>query len=93
MVKHGADLTQARDTRFFIYLETKEGAEAVAETLRTQGFAIEPITQYGAGAATWLVLASKTMLVNRESITELREMATALASANGGGFDGWEAAL
>ncbi len=93
MTQHGADLAKPRETRFYVYMVSQEAAQAAAEHLKTQGFAVEPVAQYGNERAKWLVLATTTLVVNHASIAELRAQMTALAETGDGVFDGWEAAL
>jgi hypothetical protein len=89
----GADLSRPRDTRFYLYTRDESGAMAAAHALEEQGFSLE----VGNAAEEdveypFLVLASRDMVVSRESISEARAGFEGLAEQHGGVYDGWEAA-
>lgn len=88
LVKHGADLSQPRDMRAYLYLQSEEDATACASTLRENGF---DVTTSEAKKGSWLALAHQEMIVNDQVIAQLRARLTALVSVLDGEFDGWEA--
>ncbi|HEV8686523.1 MAG TPA: ribonuclease E inhibitor RraB [Gaiellaceae bacterium] len=89
----GVNLSKPRDARFYLYLRTREDAQAAAAAVRAQGFAVE-VTP-AAGEATehpWLMLASRDMIVSADSIAEARRLFDGLAEQHSADYDGWEAA-
>ena len=91
--KLGTDLTKPRDARFYLYLRTQDDAGAAADALRTEGYAaeIEPSATPGS-EHPWLVLASRDMVVDADTIAEARRLFGGLAERYSGDYDGWEAA-
>ena len=86
----GADLSQPREVRHYLYFPAETAASEVADALATEGFTIEK--DRGADGRSWLVLAIQTMVPTPESIAALRTRLTAVADERGGEYDGWEAA-
>lgn len=85
----GANLSQPRGTRHYLYFPSVEAAQAAAPRLEADGFAVE--MSLGADQKNWLALATHTAVINTDTVPELRARLTALAAAHGGDYDGWEA--
>ena len=93
LIQFGADLTKPRDARFYLYVRTEADAGAAADALRAEGYAtvIEP-SATPQSEHPWLVLASRDMVVDTDSIAEARRLFGGLAERYSGDYDGWEAA-
>lgn len=89
---NGADLRKPTEMLFYLYLPDKAEAEIVADTLREEGFGTE-VAPPAQGYTMWLCRATTGMVPELGRIRELRRRFTALATAHGGEYDGWEAAV
>lgn len=87
----GSDLGQAHEVEFFFYLPSEQAAQAVAETLRQDGFAIR-LEAVDPGH-DWLCLGSRAMTPVLGELRQLRTRFTALAETHGGAYDGWGATV
>ena len=89
----GTDLTKPRDARFYLYVLTEDDARAAADALLAEGYATEiaPSATPRSGHP-WLVLASRDMVVDADTIAEARRLFGGLADRYSGDYDGWEAA-
>lgn len=85
----GTELAQPRGTDFFLYLRTREDADAVCDELRVEGFAVRSSADPEA-ERPWLVVASRQLVVEEESIDDVEAMLRELAERYGGEYDGWE---
>jgi hypothetical protein len=92
MAAHGVDFTRERHVVHYLYF-TDDVARAAAEgSLRENGYA----TRHGANASgdkPRSLIAERNGLVNERMIEEERQLLSGIAEANGGEYDGWEAAL
>src|ERR1700704_2160203 len=72
----------------FLYFRDQSVADIAFADLRRNGFRAEA----GASAtgANWLVLARHEIIPSEDSIASTRAFMEALASKNGGEYDGWE---
>lgn len=86
----GADLTQPRDVRHYLYVPDQRIAEFLVPHLREIGFGVE--TSPAAEGDTWLVLVSGIAMVTEEEIADARATLEGLAAKVRGTYDGWEAA-
>ena len=89
--KAGANLGRGRETVHYLYLPTQQAAERVAHDLAREDRQIE--TRPAATGSSWLVLLKQHVVVSEESIAALRGEFESAASALGGEYDGWEAAV
>jgi Regulator of ribonuclease activity B len=87
LARLGCDPRAPRETRHFLYLPTQQGADAVAHSLGTAGWATTVEQSEGA----WLVVATRSRRLSSELVRETRARLHALASEHGGLYDGWEA--
>ena len=87
LARLGCDPSAPRETRHFVYLPERGGAEAVARALGADGWSTSLEPSEGA----WLVVATKAHTLTLELVRETRARLAALASEHGGLYDGWEA--
>jgi hypothetical protein len=83
----GCDTRQARGIRHFIYLQTSDDADAVAQVLEREGWD----TDVQEGDGVWLVVAGCLRVLSGPLVREIRARLASLAAAHGGTYDGWEA--
>lgn len=86
-----SDMTQPRNVRHYLYLQTKRDAQQVATGLRKHGFDIE--VKRAAIGRDWLVLASHCIVITGEYIAATRQALEQMVQPLGGQYDGWEAAV
>src|SRR3954454_1547442 len=91
----GCDLSQPRDTRFFLYFGDFGDAEDAAHAVRAEGFEtwIEPRAGAEAQAEPWRLVASRELVVDETSVAEIRALLGRIAVAHWGRLGGWEAAV
>jgi Regulator of ribonuclease activity B len=90
--KRGADLTQPRHVRHYLYVDTQESAETAAADLVAEGWdcTVEP----AATGDNWLVLSERDAVASSAAIDAWRVTFETLAgSFSGGEYDGWEASV
>ena len=85
--KAGSNLSKPHKIEFFLYFKSQASAEAVAPTIKNSGFNVE--VRQAAQGTDWLCLATKTMIPELATLQKIRRDFTAIASANGGEYDGW----
>ncbi len=73
----------------YLYFPSAQAGEAVAEVLRGRGFTVE--SRPGADGVSWLVLASHSILPERQALGAARTSLEQLALDHSGEYDGWEA--
>ena len=90
----GADLSEPRDTRFYLYFSGADDAHAAAEALDELGFhtEVEPRDE-GQHDERWGVVASRDMVVGEREIARVRKQLGDIAVRNWGNLGGWEAAV
>lgn len=86
----GADLSQPREVRYYLYLPTVADADAVAATAQTGGRAIH--VEPAATGDDWLVLITETIVVDEATMGARRNEFHGLVDPRNGQYDGWEAA-
>lgn len=92
--QHGADLSQSREVNHYLYVPTREAADALAAIVLNEGH--EASVRESAGgdeSKPWLVVATSHTVVDPEGVAAARRVFTELASEYGGEYDGWEAAV
>jgi hypothetical protein len=87
----GSDLHQTHEVEFFFYLPSEQAAQAVAETLRQDGYGIR-LEAVDPGH-DWLCLGSREMTPELGELRRLRTRFTSLAESHGGAYDGWGATV
>jgi hypothetical protein len=86
----GADLSQPREVRYYLYLPTVADAEAVAEASQNGARSIQ--VEPAATGDDWLVFIVETVVVDEATMAARRNEFHALVDPRGGTYDGWEAA-
>ena len=74
--------------RAYLYFANEEAAKPVAEKLADAGWRVG----IGARDSQWLVQPERELILNEHSLATISAQLQALAEANGGEYDGWEAA-
>lgn len=87
----GADLSQAREVRYYLYLPTEEQASDVADRVAGGNRSIE-VTPSATGSE-WLVLITEVAIVEEATMEARREEFESTVADFGGEYDGWEAAV
>jgi hypothetical protein len=89
---NGADLDQPTHVLFYVYAPTEAGANRIAERGRdaTLGAEVRPSAS---GDGTWLCLLQGTFVPTLVVLRQYRDRFESLAAAEGGEYDGWEAAV
>lgn len=86
----GSKLDQPHKIDFFLYLPGQSAADRVAGDLTAQGYEVH-VKPGAQNPSEWLVQANKTMVPELKTLVEIRKHFSALATANGGAYDGWGA--
>jgi regulator of RNase E activity RraB len=93
IVSRGADLSEPRDVRHYVYLKSEEQRRAAAEEARNAGWVVEEREPLPAYPNDWLVLASRNAVLSPVEVATSRSAFDELATKFGGEYDGWEAAV
>jgi hypothetical protein len=83
----GCDPSEPRESRHFLYLPERAGADAVSETLHRDGW----LTSIERSERAWLVVATRVRGLTPDLVRQTRTRLEQLASERGGVYDGWEA--
>lgn len=92
----GADLSQPRDVRHYLYFANEASADAAARELRELGYNVEVGPAAGADEPApnpWCVLASAERVADERTVPLETTRMTTVATKLAGEYDGWEAAL
>lgn len=89
--KEGTDLSQPTELRFFLYLPDQQAAQRVAGQIHEPGLRAD--VRPAATGNTWLCLVTGTIAPTPDTVHRLRQHFEALALAERGEYDGWEAGL
>jgi regulator of RNase E activity RraB len=89
--KAGSDLSKPHKIEFFLYFPTQSFASKASVKIKEMGFDVEmkPATK----GPDWLCFATKTMTPELNALQKIRRDFNALASADGGEYDGWGTAI
>jgi hypothetical protein len=87
----GADLSQAREVRYYLYLPTEEQANEVADRVAGGNRSVEVAP--AANGSEWLVLITEIAVVDEATMAARREEFESAVADAGGEYDGWEAAV
>jgi len=87
--EHGANLSEPRHVRAFVFFQTQPHAEHAIADLASAGFR----GSLGSNEAqdSWLATVEVEMVVNAEAIADLSRALEAVADRHHGDYDGWEA--
>ena len=83
----GSDLSKPHPIDFFLYFPSQSSADQVSKTLAAQG---DSTSVEASEDSQWLVLANRQLVPTDSALAKIRSDLTALASAQGGEYDGWE---
>jgi hypothetical protein len=75
----------------FLYFPDEVGARGAAETLKASGYEVD-VRPPGEEFSEWGAVAETHAVVDEAWVEEMRPRLEAVAHANGGAYDGWEAA-
>lgn len=89
--KAGADLTRPTELRFFLSLPDQAAADRVARQIHEPG--LRPEVRPADTGNTWLCLVTGTLTPTHQTMHRLRQQFEALALAERGEYDRWEAGL
>jgi regulator of ribonuclease activity B len=87
----GADLSRPRHVIQYLYFPDEEGARGAAATLAASGYEVR-VNPPGDAVPDWNAIAETHVVVDERWVDEMRPRFEAVAAANGGEYDGWEAA-
>ena len=93
LLELGADLTKPRHTLYYLYFPDGERSEAAAASIRELGFRVrvnapdEQIPQWS------LVCEHDALVLDPDTVRANSDRFEAIAAANNGEYDGWEAAV
>ncbi len=89
--QHGADLSQPRSTRYYLYFASEEAAADAASRVRAAGFETEGGSTSG---SDWSVICERhNVVATLDYVRAADDDLQAIADDLGGEFDGWEASL
>ena len=87
----GADLTRPTEVNFYLYFPTQAAATNAAAQAQTPELPARVMP--GADGKAWLCFVSGTMVPTELAIRAASTRLQAVATALGGEYDGWEAAI
>ena len=94
MVQAGADLTKTRHALYYLYFRDVEKAGAGAVVAREAGYTCEVRDPMPIQPDQWsLVCERPDALLDIEGVKTADDLFQGIADAQGGDFDGWEAAI
>ncbi|MDP9244828.1 MAG: ribonuclease E inhibitor RraB [Chloroflexota bacterium] len=86
----GADLSKARDVRYYLYVPTQDAATQVANELAAAGRTVD--VSPAATGSDWLILVNEQVVVDATTLAARRSDFEAALDGVDGMYDGWEAA-
>lgn len=94
LTDNGADLSNPRHVLYFMYFTDEASARAAADSAAISGFeseAREPLPEF---PDQWCVVSQRhDVVVDPEFVRTTGALFDALAAANNGEYDGWEASV
>ena len=88
----GADPFQPRDVDFFFALPSETATEALAHTLRSEGYAVDLRRIEASDEYPWSLHAVRAMQLSVPDMHARSRHLQTLARAQGGRYDGWATA-
>jgi regulator of RNase E activity RraB len=86
-----SDIESEREVAFYFYFpEEYQAHHAAAKLINLQ---FETVVSYSEYGDHWLCLATKSMAVSTERLSDLRNWMVELAKKYDGKYDGWETAI
>ena len=86
----GADLSKARDVRYYLYVASQDAATQVANQLSADERTVD--VSPGASGSDWLILVNEQVVVNADTLAARRSEFESALDPVDGVYDGWEAA-
>jgi hypothetical protein len=84
----------APNVDFYLYLRTREDADAAREALQGEGYAVHAAPSADPESdRPWLVRASRELAVGEQSMEDAEALFRQLAERYNGEYDGWETAV
>lgn len=94
MMKQGADLSKPRHALYYLYFDSREGAEAGAVEGRGAGYSCEVRDPLPAYPGQWsLVCERPDAVLDIQGVLHADDVFQGIADRLHGEFDGWEAAV
>jgi hypothetical protein len=94
MLQGGADLLQPRHALYYLYLPSREAAEAAGERAAAAGYRVDVRSPLPQQPDQWGVVCERDdAVLDVEGVNAADDLFQGIADALGGDFDGWEAAL
>jgi hypothetical protein len=88
----GADLTQPRETNFYVYFPNEADARGAVADIAERGYTAK-VEPSATADGTWLLLATRELVVDERAIATEAAFFDVVAREHGGDYDGWEAAV
>jgi|1185.fasta_scaffold09178_1 hypothetical protein len=88
----GANLARPAHTLFYLYASSEAGARRMAASGADAVLSAE-VRPSASGDSAWLCLLQGVLVPSEQAIAAYRSRFEALAAAEGGEYDGWEAAV
>jgi hypothetical protein len=92
LIAAGADLSKPTHTLFYVYARTEEGAKRIAAA-GSDASLTAVVRPSASDDGTWLCLFEGQVVPSEPMIRNYRRKFEALAAAEDGEYDGWEAAV
>ena|SRR5688572_21442756 len=89
---NGSDLNKPTHVLFYVYAPTEAGAKRIAER-GGDAVLVAEVRPSASADGTWLCLLQGTMVPAAAVLRQYRDRFESLAAAEGGEYDGWEAAV
>lgn len=93
LLEQGDDPRIEREVVHFARLPSQAAAQLAAESLVTQGFAVEPPTEAEGNAAEWQLEASRVERLDGNQADRASELLLSVLMRHGGVYDGWDCAV
>jgi hypothetical protein len=87
----GADLTQARHVRHFLYFDSEADARAAAEGIHAARYDVS-VTAPTDEVAQWTVVGEGYRVIGPDTVAGFRALFEQFAADHNGEYDGWEPA-
>lgn len=87
--RSGINPFQPMEVDFFVAMPSLEAANTLAQTLQSEGYAVDIREMPDSADQTHSVHALKTMQLHIEAVRAVSSRLTELAEASGGRYDGW----
>ena len=93
LIEHGADLHRPRHTLYYLYFPDAEGSAAAADSIRELGFRVR-VNEPDEQIPQWsLICEHDALVLDPDTVRANSDRFEAIAAANNGDYDGWQAAV